>query len=720
MRRGAPSVAACISNPQKLFIVIGGRMRSISKKGKFFLAGAIFLALVFIAAVVMFIVSCVKAEQTSELGYDINQENVLRISVDEEGNRIAGTQEGKLFAFNEDGELLWDVGQVDSTQVFDIKVKDGMVYAAYASGKIYSFSEADALAFYGRANEPAPAAEDGEPEQAETESFSQFCTVYSAGKANLSTNAKSYNTEILLGDGEFWFRAPFNDGSNRYYLYRFTVGSGEYEQICRSPSSNSISGMALCGGTFYYSRANGVFCGEKQLYSWEGEIVALSASSEELSILTKDGQLIALDPQSGAELYRGAVGVEGDAFFSTGENFLVKVKNGGVAFIGSAERNIILSLSASNDSDFILWNDDCFALRDRGDIEHPSVIFYTFSVARSVALFGTLRWVFLGVSLAAVIGLVICAFSVQDTGRRKLAAQTKSFAKDVWKNKSIYIALVIPFVLLIIFYYIPIVLGFSISFMDYVPGVRSVFEGFRYYGAVFRSAVFWESTGHMVILLIADLLKALIPPFIIAELIFAVKLKRFSLWVRILLFLPGILPGVATTLVWQEGIFGSDLGSGLNAIIHAIVPSFVAKNWLFDNVPLALFSIICFGFPWVGAYLIFYGALGGINTSVFEAAKLDGCSWIRRVIRIDIPMILSQFKYVLITSFIASVQNYGTLYIVYNGQSDTALLKTPALLMYDRISGAQYGAASVMGVFLFLILAAATFFNFRSQKEQLD
>ena len=221
----------------------------------------------------------------------------------------------------------------------------------------------------------------------------------------------------------------------------------------------------------------------------------------------------------------------------------------------------------------------------------------------------------------------------------------------------------------------------------------------------------------MLIFLVADLLKAVIPPLIVAEAIFAVKFKRFSLVVRILLFLPGILPGVATTLVWSEGIFGATSNSLINAFVNIFVPGF-AKNWINSaSNATAIGSLIAFGFPWVGSYLIFYGAVSGINTSVFEAAKLDGCGWWRRMVTMDVPLIFPQIKYIVITSFIASVQNYRTIYVLYgvNGQ-----IKTPALLVYREIINANYGVASVMGLLIFAFLSICTAMNFKIQMKQAE
>lgn len=218
----------------------------------------------------------------------------------------------------------------------------------------------------------------------------------------------------------------------------------------------------------------------------------------------------------------------------------------------------------------------------------------------------------------------------------------------------------------------------------------------------------------MFIFLAADLLKALIPPIIFAEAIFAVRNKSFSFWVRALLFIPGILPGVATSLVWAEGIFGAGQNGLINALGKLFVPSMANINF-FAERGTATFAFIMFSFPWIGSYLIFYGAVSGIPSSMYEAAKLDGCGWLKRIVKLDLPMILPQIKYILITSFIGSIQNYGTIYVV---RGTSGPVYTPALCMYSEIMQSNYGLASAQSVILFLFLMVATILNFRIQSDQ--
>lgn len=290
------------------------------------------------------------------------------------------------------------------------------------------------------------------------------------------------------------------------------------------------------------------------------------------------------------------------------------------------------------------------------------------------------------------------------------------------KHKFAYLGLIPTFALLAVFYYWPIARGFALSFFNY-NGVTSEFVGLQNFGDVLQNSIFWNSTLNMFILLVTDLVKAIVPPLIFAEFILAVRSKRFSFAVRVLLFIPGILPGVAGTLVWVNGIFGSDSYGLLNSICSLFVPGFM-QTWIGPYLETrSLVSIIMFSFPWVGSYLIFYGGVMGIPKSLFEAAELDGCGWWRRMATIDLPLIFAQIKYIFITSFIASVQDYGRLFIT--DQSTGHGLKVPALIIYESIykggSEPNYGLSSAMSMFLFLFLLAATILSFRKQtsKEEL-
>lgn len=675
-------------------------------KAKKWFIGAAFAALaLFIVSVVMIAVSAVRSNEEMDLGIDLGGYNVTKMYTDNETERVAGTQKGEVFAFDMQGEKIWDIGALFVSPVYDIVKQGENVLVAYANGKIAKFNESDAVAF--------------DPENG---SFADKCIFYSAGSAfHASGNVK--NTQMIVtADGSgFYLRGIFSGVNANNRIYRFAYDSETGEKLVAT--SNRLGGMAVAeNGTLYYAMRSGVYTlneeGRSVLVQDVNETIsALSVRGGTLSAVTAQSVLVSFAADGTGTQKKVSVGesFNSDYVFSTGENFVAKIKNGGVAIVDSVSGKITLKMRAADSSNLIMWTDESFVLYDAQDVNNPVVTYYSGEFARMRMLYSGLLVVFVVTAIVSLIAGAYFGFGIKTETRRKINGKFCDFFAELVRHKFIYLALVIPFALLIVFYYIPIVLGFGLSFFDYVPGVRLVFVQFKNFVSVALNARFWSATGTMIVFLIADLLKAVIPPLFVAEAICAVKFKRFSLAVRILLFLPGILPGVATTLVWSEGVFGSTSNSLMNALVGLFVPGF-AKNWIYSaSNATAIGSMIAFGFPWVGSYLIFYGAITGINASVFEAAKLDGCGWWRRMASLDIPLIFPQIKYIVITAFIASVQNYTSIYILHGVDGQ---IQTPALLVYREIINANYGVASVMGLFIFAFLSVCTALNFKMQMNQ--
>lgn len=338
--------------------------------------------------------------------------------------------------------------------------------------------------------------------------------------------------------------------------------------------------------------------------------------------------------------------------------------------------------------------------------------YYDTAKIGAVSFFQTIQTLTIVLTVVAALVLTVAAVMCFEKGEKKV----KHVAWELGKNKDVYLFLIPTFALLAVFNYYTMVKGFSLAFQNYMPGVKAEFIGFANFVSVFQNVEFWSSTGNMVIFLITDILKALIPPFIIAEVIHSVNSRKAQYVSRFLMFLPGILPGVAGSLLWMDGIFGTD---GLVSQMFALlgVEQLSTVNWL-GNADTAKWALVMFGFPWVGNYLLFYGALRSIPDSIYDAADLDGFSWFTRLLRIDMPMIGAQMKYVFMTTFISSIQNFSRVFITTNGAFDTNI---PALVLYQNITTHQnYGVASAMGLVLFVFIFGMAAYSMKSKKQAED
>ena len=188
--------------------------------------------------------------------------------------------------------------------------------------------------------------------------------------------------------------------------------------------------------------------------------------------------------------------------------------------------------------------------------------------------------------------------------------------------------------------------------------------------------------------------------------------KRFSNFTRTLLFIPGVIPGIATTLIWRTGIYGE------YGVLNALIELFKGEPVKFlTSSGNALASIIMMGFPFIGSYLIFYGAIMNIADAYIEAAELEGCPLLKRIVKIDIPLIMPQLKYVLIMTLIASAQNFNRVYMTTGGSWGTQI---PINVMYNNLVAGNYGQSSAYAALLFLIMFIPTFINLRTQKKGME
>lgn len=316
-------------------------------------------------------------------------------------------------------------------------------------------------------------------------------------------------------------------------------------------------------------------------------------------------------------------------------------------------------------------------------------------------------------AVAAIVMLVLTIFTAMRTMSEQYDKKVRRTLKQMWKHKWIYVILIPSLAGLFMFCYYPGIASLGLSFFDYTAEKQSMkWNNFANYIEIFTNKYSLQSFINMVIFMFTDILTSLLPPLTFAFFLSFMRSKRFSNFTRTLLFIPGVIPSVAGALIWKTGIYG-EYGA-LNAFIE-----------LFQGDPIkfltstgtALGSIIMMGFPFVGSYLIFYGAIMNIADSYIEAAELEGCPLLKRIIKIDIPLIMPQIKYVLIITLIQSAQNFNRVYMTTGGSWGTQI---PINVMYNNLVAGNYGQSSAYAALLFLILFIPMFINLRTQKKGME
>ena len=293
-----------------------------------------------------------------------------------------------------------------------------------------------------------------------------------------------------------------------------------------------------------------------------------------------------------------------------------------------------------------------------------------------------------------------------------VSAPSASMTERWSQNLSLYALLAPTFLLLAIFSLVPFIIAFVTSFYEYEVGGDSTFIGVANYAEYLRDYTFLPSFGNMLFLTAFHVIAVAIVPLTVAKLIFSLSSERASYVYRILFLFPIVVPGVAVYLIWQGMIYGE---SGLlNETLRSLGLGEWARGW-FSEPSTVLWAIAFIGFPFAGGIniLIYYAGLTAIPDSVHEAAMLDGATGVRKFLLVDVPLVMSQIKLLVMLTIIAGVQAFEAIYIITRGQPGFESM-VPGLWMYlNAFMFQRMGYACAIGVILFLLIMLLTVINMR-------
>lgn len=286
------------------------------------------------------------------------------------------------------------------------------------------------------------------------------------------------------------------------------------------------------------------------------------------------------------------------------------------------------------------------------------------------------------------------------------------------RSSAHFYAIILPsIVLLLTFVYLPVFWAFSKSLYTFEVGGTSTFVGLQNYSEYLGAdPTFFPSLLQMGILTFFAVCVRLSVPLVVAKLIHSLPTERWRYVYRIVFLVPIVVPGVAVQLIWQ-GMIYSD-GGLLNETLQLLGLGDWARGWLSDP-QTALLAVMFIGFPFVSGFdvLIYYAGLSSIPQDVTEASSLEGCVGLRRFFMIDIPLVMSQLKLILILTVIAGVQGFEGIFILTRGGPGFKTL-VPGLWMYfNAFSFQRMGYACAIGVILFLMIFGLTVLNLRYFKS---
>ena len=202
------------------------------------------------------------------------------------------------------------------------------------------------------------------------------------------------------------------------------------------------------------------------------------------------------------------------------------------------------------------------------------------------------------------------------------------------QNRSSWILLAPAMVLILIFSIYPALKALMTSFQT-GAGMNMQFAGLSNYTRILKDKVFIQSLINCIVYLIIQ-----VPIMLVLALVLASALNDRALKCRGL-FRTSIFLPCATSLVSYAIIFRSLFATDgfINTVLVKLGILNEAYNFLANPTSAKIVIIIALIWRWTGYNMIFYlAALQNIDSSVYEAAKVDGSSPVQTFFKIMIPL----------------------------------------------------------------------------------
>ncbi len=275
---------------------------------------------------------------------------------------------------------------------------------------------------------------------------------------------------------------------------------------------------------------------------------------------------------------------------------------------------------------------------------------------------------------------------------------------------------ILPFLLVFVTFLLA-PLGYAGYLSLYTKGLATgtSFAGIDNYTRAFSDPAFlkglWFVVRFSLVVVPLQIFVALVAALVLDEV--TGRLARFS---RLIIFMPYAIPAVIGALMWGF-LYSPSFGpvQQISALFNVQAPFMLSEG----NVFYGLLNVVTW--QWAGYYMIIiYAALKSIDSSMYEAARIDGAGSRQIALRIKIPMVTSALVLILVFSLIGTLQFFTEPQIlrpIANGNIRGDF--TPNIYAFETaFRFAQFNYASALSFSLgFMVFFAVAIFMFVTRKR---
>ncbi|MFC0214596.1 ABC transporter permease [Paenibacillus chartarius] len=285
------------------------------------------------------------------------------------------------------------------------------------------------------------------------------------------------------------------------------------------------------------------------------------------------------------------------------------------------------------------------------------------------------------------------------------------WAKDVLKDRWLYLMALPGIVYFLIFKYVPMY-GIIMAFQDFKPHLGffgSPWVGLRHFERFFGEEQFWMLFRNTFVLAVYNLIFFFPLPIVLALMLNEVRRERFKRFVQTLVYIPHFVSWVVVVGIFY--ILFTTEGGAVNELIYAVSGEKIAfllePDWFRTMiVSQSVWKEVGWG------TIIFLAALAGVDLQLYEAARMDGAGRWRQLWHITLPAIRSTIVILLILRlghFLDSGFEHIFLMLTPTNREVGEVFDT--YVYVKGLTQGQFGYSAAVGLFksvvgLLLVLAA--------------
>lgn len=295
-------------------------------------------------------------------------------------------------------------------------------------------------------------------------------------------------------------------------------------------------------------------------------------------------------------------------------------------------------------------------------------------------------------------------------------------SKAVSYNKWGYYFL-IPFVLVyVVFQLVPLCSTIYNSFFEnYRSGLTQIgpnFVGLQNYIKLFQDGDIWHYLGNTMIMWVMCFVPQILVSLLLGAWFINARLKlKATGFFKTVIYLPNLIMASAFAMLFFT-LFSD--GGPINSILVSI--NILDKPYSFLNHVWSTRILIAFMnfLMWFGnTTILLMAGMMGIDTSLFEAAEVDGATQTQTFFKVTLPLLKPILIYVMITSLIGGIQMFDVPQVLTNGTGDP-IQSSMTLIMYlnKHLYSKNFGMGGALSVLLFVITGILSIIVFKLSKSK--